>query len=423
MAFEKLFEPIKIGPVTVKNRYAYAPANTFESWQGIINEQEIAYYTARAMGGTGMVIVGAYLSTKFGVPYTQHPWMYCFDVTHLTGLAPLAENIRLAGAAAIIQLLPVPSSLGQNWSGIQPVAPSAVEHIRPRGWLHPTFSKVIQQRMPTSVLLRTMGAGASSSVPREITLDEIQTVIKENTLACRLAAIAGFDGIELHMCHGYMVDEFRHPRMNKRTDRYGGSEENRNRLLLELAENGIRAAKEENPNIAVGIRMGCACGEGGYDFEETKRLALQMQELGIEYFHVTYAETGPAPHSVPFQDGILLQFGRELKKILKIPVITSSIHDPKLAEKVVAEGQTDIVSTARCLIADPEFVNKVKENRLNDIIKCTDCGSCTGLLQTRLRCPHNPEVGRERYNPKYQIREGFKGADVLHPALRRKGDK
>jgi hypothetical protein len=108
----------------------------------------------------------------------------------------------------------------------------------------------------------------------------------------------------------------------------------------------------------------------------------QMQELGIEYFHVTYAEGGPAPHSVPFQDGILLQFGRELKKILKIPVMTSSIHDPKLAEKAVTEGQTDIVSTARCMIADPEFVNKIKKNKLGDIVKCTDCGSCTGLCVT-----------------------------------------
>ncbi len=421
MAFEKLFEPIQVGSLEVKNRYAYAPANTFESWQGIITEQEIAYYTARAMGGTGMVIVGAYLSSRFGVPYCQHPWMYCFDITHLTGLVPLAQNIRLAGAAAICQLLPVPSSLGQNWAGIQPVAPSAVEHIRPKGWLRPTLDKLIQQRMPNSVVLRTMGQGASNSIPREITFDEIQTVIKENTLACRLAAIAGFDGIELHMCHGYLVDEFRDPRMNKRSDMYGGNEENRNRLLLELAEHGIRAAKEENPTIVIGLRLGCQCGPGGYDFEETKRLALRMQELGVEYFHVTYAEGGPAPHSVPFQDGILLQFGRELKKILKIPVMTSSIHDPKLAEKAVAEGQTDLVSTARCMVADCNYVNKVKENRVKDIIKCTDCGSCTGLLEVGLRCPHNPEVGREKYNPKYQIREGFTGAAFLHPALQRKG--
>jgi 2-enoate reductase len=220
-----------------------------------------------------------------------------------------------------------------------------------------------------------------------------------------------------------MVDEFRHPVMNRRTDRYGGSEENRNRLLLELAETSIRATKEENPNMVVGMRMGCACGEGGYDFEETKRLALQMQELGIEYYHVTYAEGGPAPHSVPFQDGILLQFSKELKKILKIPVITSGIHDPKLAEKAVAEGQTDMVSTARCHVADAEFVNKIKENRLNDIIKCTDCGSCAGLFTVGVSCLHNPETGRERYNPKYQIWKGFKGAAALHPALQRKGDK
>jgi len=423
MTFEKLFEPIKVGPVTVKNRYAYAPTNTFDNWLGYMSEQEIAYFTARAMGGTGMIIVGAYLSTKFGVPYMQHPWMFCYDITHVPGLSALAKNIRLAGATAILQLLPVPSSLGQNWTGTQPVAPSAVEHIRPKGWLTPKLGPLIAQRMPNSLLARTVGLGAPNQMPREITLDEIQTVIDENAMACRLAAAAGFDGIELHMCHGYMVDEFRHPIMNRRTDRYGGSEENRNRLLLELAETSIRATKEENPNMVVGIRMGCACGEGGYDFEETKRLALQMQKLGIEYYHVTYAEGGPAPHSVPFQDGILLQFSKELRKILKIPVITSGIHDPKLAEKAVAEGQTDMVSTARCHVADAEFVNKIKENRLNDIIKCTDCGSCAGLFTVGVSCLHNPETGRERYNPKYQLWKGFKGAAALHPSLQRKGAK
>ena len=174
--------------------------------------------------------------------------------------------------------------------------------------------------------------------------------------------------------------------------------------------------------MVVGVRLSCTCGEGGYDFEETKRLALQLQELGIDYYHAT---GGPPP--VPGQkrkDGALLEYTKELTKILKVPVITPSVREPELAEQAVVEGWTDMVSTAHPMIADPEFVNKVKENRLDDINKCTACGLCQvgdpmGIVLPA-RCSVNPEVGFERYNPKYQIRKGFSKANMLPYVLRKK---
>ena len=422
MAYEKLFEPIQVGSVTVRNRYAYAPTNTSYIWKGVMNEQEIAYYTARAMGGTGMVIVGAYLSTKIGQPYIQRPWMFVSDITHVPDLATVAENIQLGGATAVLQLLPFPGSGGRNLSDLQPIAPSPVPYLEPPGWRSGGGKRpnLLAQRLPNSKL-GTVGNRAPDTIPREATWGEIQTIISENAYACKLAAWAGWDGIELHMCHTYFVDSFRNPLSNKRTDSYGGSEENRNRLLLEIAETSIRAAREENPNIVIGVRLGAECGPGGYTFEETKRLALQLQEMGIQYHHVTWGVLGPAPHTLPYQDGILLQYGRELKKILKIPVITSAIHDPKLAEQAVAEGQTDMVSTGHMLMADPEFCNKLKEGREDEIIWCNMCGQChRGGLVPGIRCILNPETGREKYNPKYQLWKGFTGADFVHPALRRK---
>ena len=366
MPFEKLFQPIQVGSIELKNRYAYSPANCFYNWQGYINERELAYYTARAMGGTGLIIIGAYLSTKFGIPFANHPFMYVHDVTHLPGLAMLADNMRLAGSRGFVQLLPVPSAMGANWKDAQPVLPS--ETIQTRNLPPPPTAKLVKERTPNSVIARWR---EESRKARAVTREEIHTIIDEHAWACRLATYAGFDGIEVHMCHHYLINSFRRRDFNHRSDEYGGSEEKRNRICLELTEASLRAAKEENPNVVVGVRVGCE--SDGYTFEETKRLALQLQELGIEYWNVTWGEN----HTAKRKDGELLPYARELKKILKIPVICPSVHDPKLAEKAVSDGATDIVSTARAMLADPGLVNKVKENRVDDIVKCTWCGMCS----------------------------------------------
>lgn len=418
MSFENLFKPVEIGPVKIRNRYAYAPTNlVLNWWDGMVNEQDLAYYTARAMGGAGVIIYGAALSTGFGVPYIQNPWAFCHDISHVPGLSMIAENIRLAGSTPFIQLIPV-ASRGKSWKGLDPVAPSAglpvSDYTEPR-------PKFISDRIPDSWAAHNVGTTSDTVSARETTLDEIRTVIEENTHACRLAVLAGFEGIELHTCHGYWVDRFRDPRMNHRRDIYGGSAENRNRLILELAEGAVKAAKGENPNTVVGVRVSTAAGEGGYSFEDTKRLALQLQELGCDYYHVTI---GAGQFIPPNQDGFLLEFSKELKKILRIPVITPSVHDPELAERAVTEKWTDMVSIARPLIADPEYVNKVKENRIGEINRCTGCGLHGALdpkgLALPARCAANPEVGFERYNPKYQIKRGFKGAGILPNILRRK---
>ena len=419
MVFKKLFEPINIGPVEIKNRYAYAPTNlVLNWWDGLVNEQDLAYYTARAMGGTGLIIYGAALSTKFGAPYIQNPWAYCYDISHVPGLYVLAERMRLAGSVPFIQLMPLTCRHGLGWTGIKPIAPSA-------GLAVPDYAdprpKIILNRIPDAWATHNIGLTSDYVRARATTIDEIQTVIRENAQACRLAVLAGFEGIELHTCHGYWLDSFRDPRANRRKDKYGGTEENRTRLILEIAEAAIGAAKEENPDTVVGIRVSSASGKGGFTFAETGRLALRLQELGVDYYHVT---AGPGQDIPKKQDGYLLRFSKELKKILKIPVITPSVHDPQLAEKAVAEGWTDMISLARPLIADPEYVNKVKDNRLNDINQCTMCGLHEALdpkgLSLPARCAANPEVGFERYNPKCQIREGFKGAGMLPHILTRK---
>jgi 2,4-dienoyl-CoA reductase-like NADH-dependent reductase (Old Yellow Enzyme family) len=305
-----------------------------------------------------------------------------------------------------------------GWRGIKPIAPSA-------GLAIPDYAdprpKIILNRIPDAWATHNIGLTSDYVRARATTIDEIQTVIKENSQASRLAVLAGFEGIELHACHGYWLDSFRDQRANRRKDKYGGTEDNRNRLILEITEAAIGAAKGENPDTVVGVRVSSASGKGGFTFEESKRLALRLQEVGVDYYHVT---AGPGQDIPEKQDGYLLRFSKELKKILKIPVITPSVHDPKLAEKAVAEGWTDMISLARPLMADPEYVSKVKDNRLNDINQCTMCGLHETLdpkgLSLPARCAVNPELGFERYNPKYQIREGFKGVGILPRILTRK---
>ena len=165
--FQKLFEPIQIGTEVIPNRYAYSPTNNvFFSWDGMMNEQELAYYTARAVGGTGLIIYGAILSTEFGVPYMQHPWVCCYDIAHVPGLSTFAESIRLAGGVPFIQLLPVPSAGGVRWKGksIQPRAPS--KQIAPWVVNVPIYHKLINERIPGSWISQNVGGEAPDSEAR-----------------------------------------------------------------------------------------------------------------------------------------------------------------------------------------------------------------------------------------------------------------
>ena len=202
------------------------------------------------------------------------------------------------------------------------------------------------------------------------------------------------------------------PWFNKRTDNYGGSRENRNRFLIELVDAVNRSVKEERSDFAVGVRVGGECGgEGGYTLDDTKWLASQLQDIGIDFWHTTMG-TPPIPEVDPDskEDGGYTRWSRELKNVLKIPILTPSIHSPYLAEESVAKGWTDMVTLCRPLFADPDLPNKVRENRVGDINVCRKDSYCwvAEMLCLPLRCSINPEFGREKYNPAYHIREGFK---------------
>jgi len=422
LAYEKLFEPIKIGTVQLKNRYVMAPMNLMNDWMGLVDEQEIAFNVARAMGGVSLIIYGAVLCTKLGIKVAPHPWIFMTDISHISGLSKLAESVHLCGTKIFIQVLPAAGGRTRPWSNEQPVGPSAVPFDMGglATWERPEY-KVYRKRLVNTSFYRTI---VKPRVSRELTIEEIEKdIIGETAKNSKLVVLAGFDGIEVHACHYYyLLDQFRDPNLNKRTDKYGGDDDGRNRIIIETTDAVIRSVREETADFTVGVRLS-AEQWGGYTFEETKVLAKQLEELGIDYLHITRGiPEGPKDKfDEIWKDGGFLQYSRELKKILKIPVITPNIHDPKLAEQAVTEGWTDVVALAKPLLADPEFVNKVKENRVNEITECKrdkycQIGTWLGLPN---KCMVNPEVGRERYNPKYQIHEGFKGTDMFPYILRK----
>jgi 2,4-dienoyl-CoA reductase-like NADH-dependent reductase (Old Yellow Enzyme family) len=394
-----------------------APCNfLFTDWTGLVTEEDIAYYVARAKGGSSLCIVGAILVTELGKRVANIPWPYMTGIEHVPGLAMLAESIHVCGAKAIMQILPASGSRGNPMrDDVQPVAPSAgIEYVFSTDQSHGQAETILKNRITGRWLKEKY---ISHPEPREITVEEMEQLIKEAAQNAKLAVLAGYDGIEMHLCHHYILNQFRDPRFNKRTDKYGGSRENRHRFIIEYADAVIKSLREERSDFTVGVRVGSECGgKGGYTLDDTKWLAAQLQELGIDYWHTT-AGFPPIPDCTMDSkvDGGFLQWSRELKKVLKVPVLTPSVHSPELAEEAVTKGWTDVVSLGRPLVADPELPKKVKENRIEDITKCKKDNLCWAGFDLCLpgRCSANPELGREKYNPKYLLTEGFKGAAML----------
>lgn len=434
MAYEKLFEPIEICGHNIKNRYAAAALNYLNSslnpYDGTVSEEDIAYHVARAVGGVGMIVAGAMCPTQLGVKMKAHPFIHMNHESQVPALYQLTEAVHLAGAKVVVQVLPSMGGRGTPINGEAPVSPTGgIPYPGSLANMFPVVKDRIEKTLGPWFKKRLLGV----PVPREIKYDEIQTLIAETAENCKLAIWAGFDGVEVHACHHYLVDEFRDPMRNKRTDQYGGSEENRNRLIIELVDAVLKSVKPERKDFMIGVRIGPEQPKvlngveyNGYTWEETKRLAKQLEDLGLDYFHLTLGIPPVEPAFVPQEkDGQLLHYSQELKSILKIPVITPMVHDPDLALKAVSEGMTDMISLGRPFMADPDFVNKVKENKVKEINECKREGLCwiNQSLVLPGRCTVNPELGREKYNPRYQILKGFKGAGMIAPMLRTKQTK
>jgi 2,4-dienoyl-CoA reductase-like NADH-dependent reductase (Old Yellow Enzyme family)/thioredoxin reductase len=364
-----LLEPIQIGTATIRNRIFMSAMNeNMCSMDGAPTDHQIAYYEARAKGGVGMVITGnAYVDDHNSQIASGQLGVYSDRlVPHLNRLA---EAVQKAGAKIVMQLV----HGGRQAS---------------HAWHRPLWA-------PSSIPCPVVGIET-----RAMTVEEIRFTIDNFVQGARRARDAGFDGVEIHCGHGYLLSEFLSFRTNKRVDEYGGSLENNARMSLEIIR-GIRRLLGDH--FIVGVKLnGNEAVDDGITIEQAKVYAKWFEAAGCDYITVTagsYESGDEQCQSLYLDRAYNVHLAAEIKKVVQIPISTvGSINDPELAQQILDKGYADIITIGRALIADPELVNKIAEGRPEDIRKCIRCNDCQGrLVENRvITCAINAEVGKER---------------------------
>lgn len=424
-----LLQPIKIGSHTIKNRVVMAPMNmNYTAPMHFPSKQQKAYYAARAMGGTGMIIVEAMRGTDHETAdtYRKYNNLAIYDETFVPKMADFVEHVKSFGAKIIAQVSIGPGAQGTSDLGAtQPVAASPIGyHVRHdkliTGLGSPTNMK------PTLSLARTLGYHEKIStnpikafeqisnvpgmhiigeIPREITKEEISKLIADYGYAAKCIKLAGFDGIEIHAPHGYLLHSFISPRLNQRTDQYGGSLDNKLRIIKESIDS---MRKYVGPDFVIGIRISASVEiEGDITPEYANEVAKKLESYGANFIHLSDGSYECMSDFIPKKEGQVLPKAKIVKQGLTIPLICPSVHDPELADEAVRNGDVDMISQGRQQIADPEWVNKYAEGKTENIVRCTRCNEgCIKrfLVGLPVRCTMNPMVGHEEDFDKYAKR-------------------
>ena len=372
--FPHLSSPITIGRVTFRNRMFSAPmGGTDITNDGCIGPKSTAFYELRGKGGAAAVTV----SECMVHPKTDGSHAYHLDTSILNSLAAATYT-----ADAIHRHRAVPS-LELSHSGMY-----AGTYMT---------DKTKQHEMNQWGACDTVRADGVKV--KALTEDMIQEIVAAYGQTAALAKRAGFGMIMIHGGHGWLINQFLSPYFNKRTDKYGGSLENRCRLAMEVLQS-VREAV--GPGFPIEFRMsGSELFEGGYDLEEGVRIAQQLEPY-IDLLHVsagTYQRGFGDTHPSMFKEhGCNVYLAAEIKKRVSIPVATiGALNDPEQMEEIIASGKADVVYMARALLADPFLPRKVMENRDDEIVKCLRCFTCMAeraATSTR-RCTVNPLIGRE----------------------------
>ena len=371
----RLLEPFRIGNMELKSRIVMAPMETqYGGEDGHVTERNKNYYEARARGGAALIIVEATYIHRQGWAHANQ--LGISDDKFVPGMSELVQVIHRHGAKAAIQL----NHAGREaklaaLNGMQTVAPSP------------------------------LAGGLFRETPKELTIDEIGEIIASFAEAALRAKKAGFDGVEIHGAHGYLISQFLSRSCNQRQDIYGGDLPNRARFLVEVIKAIKRVVGDDYP---VWCRInGTEYGvEEGITPEEARDTARMAQEAGIDAIHVS--ATGPrAPNNLPspiFVPAIIAHLAGRVKKVVTVPVITVGKMTPEAAERILAEGKADLIAIGRALLADPELPNKIADNRLEDITPCIDCFGCRNDIFSNvlglsnilgIRCHVNAALGKE----------------------------
>lgn len=402
-----LFEPMKIGSLTLKNRYSMAPMGTLGCVDndGAYNQRGVEYYVARAKGGVGLIITGVQMVEneleQFPMPSlpcpTHHPTAYLRSAKELT------ERVHAYGTKIFAQL-----TAGWGRSCI------------------PGFSPEDKLIAPSEAINRF----DPSLTHRELTTDEVKYFIGKFIESAVIAKKAGYDGVEIHAVHeGYLLDQFTMSFFNQRTDQYGGSFENRYRFAVEIVQ-GIKAmcgadfpvslrysVKSNMKGFGQGILPDQQADEAGRDMEEGLKAAKYLQDAGFDALNVDAGTYDSWYWNHPpnyFQPGMYQPYCQAVSEVVDIPVLMAGrMEDPELASHAVNNGIADGISMGRPLLADPDVVNKIRRGRFNEVRPCLSCHlGCLGRMAEvgNLSCTVNPSCGREE---EYKLTAAYKTKKVV----------
>jgi len=356
--FSKVFEPVRIGCMELRNRLVMLPMETnYGGPDGSVSDRLTDYFEARSKD-VGMVLVQiTSVESDQGKAYKQQ---LCIDDDGLIpGLSRLSAAIHGGGARAVIQL----HHAGMLGIGGQPVAASAIS-LRGR------------------------------PAPRELSVTEIEVLVKKFVAAAGRAREAGFDGVEIVASGGYLVWSFLSPTTNTRTDEYGGDLKGRSRLLMEIIE-AVRA--EVGADFPITCRLAAReyGGSPGFTVADALQVLRWAKESGLD--GVTTTAIG-GDSVAPSQGGVLLPLSRVIKQGVALPVTAAGRMDLELAERALVQGKADLVGFGRRLLADPNYISKTADGMGDDVRPCIACKECihSSLVKNQpLRCTVNPYCGRE----------------------------
>ncbi len=390
MYHKTLLSPLKLtDTLTLKNRMIKSPQSTMY-WDDdyFMSDRVIDFYESIAKGGVGLIILAGILW------YPAHPggiYGALYDDKYLPGMKKFVERMHRHGCPVFCQFHHTGPSSPSDDKGGRPFGPSRLEQeemASPLPYLHAT---------------------------RELTLEEIEEHKRRYIDAAVRAKEAGFDGVEVHAAHGYFLASFLSRVWNRRTDQYGiQSFENRTRLMVEIID-GIRERCGEDFPVGVRINGEEYGAKGAMTLEESREIAKILDKKGVCYISVSGYGFGPLPmtyvpdyfpypepedYMKPYMDryrgdGVYAYCAEEIKKVVNAPVVAVGRMDENKAERILSRGKADLIALGRTLWADPEFPNKVRDGRIDDIVRCTRCATCEDPPRGARRCRVNPAMGRE----------------------------
>ncbi|MDX9785599.1 MAG: FAD-dependent oxidoreductase [Desulfobacterales bacterium] len=362
-----LFSPITIGPMTARNRLLMSAMsiNFGVDDHNYVTEQLTQYFVARARGGVGMMLVGGGAVRADGIEAPDLPGLW--DDGCVPALQKMTSAVRPLGARFGVQLM----HGGRQCMHADKVAPSAI---------------------PAPALAK--------GIPRALAVSEIHELVQAFAASAKRCRAGGFDFLEIHAAHGYLIGQFLSPNANHRTDAYGGSFENRIRFLLEVFRAVQQAAGDKMP---VGVRMnGEDYIQDGWTLDDARALAVILEREGADYLHVSAGVYGGSELTIPpmySPHGCFAHLAEAVKKVVSIPVIAvGRIKHAEMANRLIKEGKADMVAMGRSFLADPDFPAKSMAGEFGRIRPCIGC--CLGCIHSVFQqepgaCVVNPDVGRE----------------------------